>query len=57
MAPADRRFRQTQRQVVLLGRMGASEKMASFLVDLLDRQNGTVVGLADQVARPQREHA
>jgi CRP/FNR family nitrogen fixation transcriptional regulator len=33
-----RRFSQIQRHVLLLGRLNANEKMASFLVYLLDRQ-------------------
>ncbi|MEP7239558.1 MAG: helix-turn-helix domain-containing protein [Devosia sp.] len=35
-----RRFARIQSHILLLGRMSASEKMASFLLDLLDRQDG-----------------
>jgi CRP/FNR family transcriptional regulator, nitrogen fixation regulation protein len=38
-----RRFVQMQKHVLLLGRMSANEKMASFLLDLMDRQGGTEV--------------
>ncbi len=34
-----RRFARVQKHLVLLGRLSASEKMAQFLLDLLDRQN------------------
>ena len=34
-----RRFARMQSHLVLLGRMSANEKMANFLVDLLDRQD------------------
>jgi CRP/FNR family transcriptional regulator, nitrogen fixation regulation protein len=39
-----RRFSRIQAHLVLLGRMSANEKMASFLLDLLDRQDsdGTI---------------
>lgn len=33
-----RRFAHVQKHILLLGRLGASEKMARFLVDLMDRQ-------------------
>ena len=35
-----RRFARIQSHLVLLGRMSANERMASFLCDLLDRQEG-----------------
>jgi CRP/FNR family nitrogen fixation transcriptional regulator len=34
-----RRFARIQSHILLLGRMSANEKMASFLLDLLDRQD------------------
>lgn len=35
-----RRFAQVQKHVLLLGRLGANERMARFLVDLMERQGG-----------------
>jgi CRP/FNR family nitrogen fixation transcriptional regulator len=35
-----RRFAHVQKHILLLGRLGANEKMARFLVDLMDRQGG-----------------
>jgi CRP/FNR family nitrogen fixation transcriptional regulator len=35
-----RRFTQVQKHILLLGRLGANEKMAHFLVDMMDRQGG-----------------
>lgn len=35
-----RRFAEMQRHVLLLGRLGATEKMARFLADLMERQGG-----------------
>jgi CRP/FNR family transcriptional regulator, nitrogen fixation regulation protein len=35
-----RRFAEVQRHVLLLGRLGANEKMARFLVDLMERRGG-----------------
>jgi CRP/FNR family transcriptional regulator, nitrogen fixation regulation protein len=35
-----RRFARIQTHILLLGRMSANEKMASFLLDLLNRQDG-----------------
>lgn len=35
-----RRFAQVQKHILLLGRLGANEKMARFLVDLMERQGG-----------------
>lgn len=38
-----RRFAQVQKHILLLGRLGANEKMARFLVDLMERQGGDVI--------------
>lgn len=38
-----RRFAQVQKHILLLGRLGANERMARFLVDLLERQGGDEV--------------
>ena len=35
-----RRFAEVQKHILLLGRLGANEKMARFLVDLMERQGG-----------------
>jgi len=35
-----RRFAEVQKHILLLGRLGANEKMARFLVDLQERQGG-----------------
>ena len=44
-----RRFARIQAHLVLLGRMTANEKMARFILDLLDRQDGDdVINLAMQ---------
>jgi CRP/FNR family nitrogen fixation transcriptional regulator len=40
---AMRRFAEVQKHILLLGRLGANEKMARFLVDLLERQGGDEV--------------
>ncbi|MEO8757138.1 MAG: helix-turn-helix domain-containing protein [Devosia sp.] len=43
-----RRFARIQAHLVLLGRMTANEKMANFILDLLDRQDSDVVNLPMQ---------
>jgi CRP/FNR family nitrogen fixation transcriptional regulator len=35
-----RRFAQAEKHVLLLGRLGANEKVARFLVDLMERRGG-----------------
>jgi CRP/FNR family nitrogen fixation transcriptional regulator len=35
-----RRFAQVQKHILLLGRLGANERMARFLVDMMERQGG-----------------
>ncbi len=39
LGPALRRFARVQKHLLLLGRLSANEKMAQFLLDLLDRQS------------------
>jgi len=43
-----RRFARIQSHLVLLGRMNANEKMAHFLLDLLERQDTDVINLPMQ---------
>ncbi|MEO6013685.1 MAG: helix-turn-helix domain-containing protein [Devosia sp.] len=43
LGPALRRFARVQRHLLLLGRMSANEKMAQFLLDLLERQSSDAI--------------
>jgi CRP/FNR family transcriptional regulator, nitrogen fixation regulation protein len=43
LALALRHFAQVQKHVLLLGRLGANEKLARFLMDLLERRGGTEI--------------